>query len=152
MASCFPCCKGRRDGETVQARDVQDRVAEHVGLTEEQRDEVLDFGQLRFRNRIGWAVSSLARTGALTRPAPFTTATRPTARSRHRASSRPNQPRGGAGAVLAGFRVVVAVWVVSELGEHPGTEDDAQTGLTGVDLSVRVPAKILGQHLSKAGI
>jgi restriction system protein len=64
----LPVLQVLRDGGTVQARDVQDRVAEHVGLTEEQRDEVLDSGQLRFRNRIGWAVSSLARAGALARP------------------------------------------------------------------------------------
>jgi restriction system protein len=48
----LPVLQVLRDGGTVQARDVQDRVAEHVGLTEEQRDEVLDSGQLRFRNRI----------------------------------------------------------------------------------------------------
>lgn len=64
----LPILQVLRDGETVQARDVQDRVAEHVGLTEDQRGEVLDSGQLRFRNRIGWAVSSLARAGALARP------------------------------------------------------------------------------------
>lgn len=64
----LPVLRVLRDGETFQARDIQDRVADHVGLTEEQRDEVLDSGQQRFRNRIGWAVSSLARAGALARP------------------------------------------------------------------------------------
>ncbi|GAY11339.1 Mrr restriction system protein [Pseudonocardia sp. N23] len=64
----LPVLQVLKDGETVQARDLQDRVADHVGLTPEQRDEVLDSGQLRYRNRIGWAVSSLARAGALTRP------------------------------------------------------------------------------------
>jgi len=57
----LPVLQVLNDGETVQARDVQDRVAKHVGLTDEQRGEVLDSGQLRFRNRTGWAVSSLAR-------------------------------------------------------------------------------------------
>ncbi len=57
-----------RGGDTVQARELQDRVGDHVGLTQAQRDEVLESGQLRFRNRIGWAVSSLARAGALARP------------------------------------------------------------------------------------
>jgi restriction system protein len=64
----LPVLQVLKDGETVQARDLHDRVADHVGLTPEQRDEVLDSGQLRYRNRIGWAVSSLARAGALTRP------------------------------------------------------------------------------------
>lgn len=64
----LPVLQVLEDGETVQARELQARVADHVELTEAQRDEVLDSGQLRFRNRIGWAVSSLARAGALDRP------------------------------------------------------------------------------------
>ena len=39
--------------------------------------------------------------------------------------------------------------VVAELGQHPGTEDDAEAGLAGVDLSVRVPAKMLAHHLAE---
>ena len=39
------------------------------------------------------------------------------------------------------------MWVVSEFGEHPGTEHDTQAGQAGVDLSVRVPAKTLAEHL-----
>lgn len=57
-----------KSGETLRAREVQDRVADHVGLTGEQRAEVLDSGQPRFRNRVGWAVSSLTRATALERP------------------------------------------------------------------------------------
>lgn len=64
----LPVLQVLKDGETVQTRDVQERVADHVGLTEAQRDEVLNSGQLRYRNRIGWAVSSLATAGALVRP------------------------------------------------------------------------------------
>jgi restriction endonuclease Mrr len=33
-----------RGGETVQARDLQDLVADHAGLTEAQRAEVIDSG------------------------------------------------------------------------------------------------------------
>ena len=51
----------------------------------------------------------------------------------------------------SGFGVDVAVGVVAELGEHPGTEDDTEAGLAAVDLSVRVLAKTLlhlpGQYL-----
>ncbi|HEY2220857.1 winged helix-turn-helix domain-containing protein [Actinomycetospora sp.] len=41
-----------KSGETLRAREVQDRVADHVGLTVEQCAEVLDSGQPRFRNRV----------------------------------------------------------------------------------------------------
>jgi hypothetical protein len=34
------------------------------------------------------------------------------------------------------------VWVVTELGEHPGPEDGAQAGLGADDLSIRVLAKM----------
>src|SRR5829696_5001662 len=55
------------------------------------------------------------------------------------------------GVVLAALGVGVANWVVAELGEHPGAENDPQAGLAEVDLSVRVLAKTLlhlpGQHL-----
>src|SRR5215469_7659906 len=50
--------------------------------------------------------------------------------------------RGGAGVVLAVLGGGVAVRVVAELAEHPGTGDRAQAGLGPVDLSVRVPAKM----------
>src|SRR5215207_11087035 len=53
--------------------------------------------------------------------------------------------RRGARVVLARSRVAVAMWVVSEFGEHPGTEHDTQAGQAGVDLSVRVPAKTLAE-------
>src|SRR6266496_337209 len=42
-----------------------------------------------------------------------------------------------------------AVWVVTELGEHPGGEDGAESGLAEVDLSVPVPAKMLAHHLAE---
>jgi restriction system protein len=64
----LPVLQVLRGGETLQAREVQDLVANHVGLSDAQRDEVLESGQRRFRNRIGWATSSLARAGALARP------------------------------------------------------------------------------------
>jgi restriction system protein len=64
----LPVLQVLEDGRTVQARDLQDQIADYVGLTQVKRDEVLQSGQLRFRNRIGWAMSSLARAGAVSRP------------------------------------------------------------------------------------
>ena len=64
----LPVLRVLQDGRRVSARDLQDQVADCVGLINAQRDEVLQSGQLRFRNRIGWAASSLARAGAVSRP------------------------------------------------------------------------------------
>lgn len=64
----LPVLRVLADGATLQARHLHERVADDVGLTEEQRAETIDSGQLRFRNRIGWAVSSLTRAEALARP------------------------------------------------------------------------------------
>src|SRR6185312_13215657 len=49
----------------------------------------------------------------------------------------------GTRVVLAGLGGFVAVRVVAELCEHPGAEDGCHAGLGLVDLSVRVPAKML---------
>ena len=43
------------------------------------------------------------------------------------------------------------VGVVAELAEDRGAEDDAEPGLAGVDLSVRVPAKMVGHHFPELG-
>lgn len=56
------------DGETRRLRDLYALVADHVGLTATQRDEVLSSGMLRHHDRIGWAVSDLTRAQALDRP------------------------------------------------------------------------------------
>jgi hypothetical protein len=51
--------------------------------------------------------------------------------------------RAGGRVVPAGLAVAVTVRVVAELAEYPGAEDLAQSGLGQVDLSVRVPPKML---------
>lgn len=56
------------DGETRRLRDLYALVADHVGLTPAQREEVLSSGMLRHVDRIGWAVSDLTRAKALDRP------------------------------------------------------------------------------------
>ena len=52
----------------MAVRDVYERVADIVGLTPEQRLETVNSGQERYKNRIGWAISSLARAEAVARP------------------------------------------------------------------------------------
>ena len=42
------------------------------------------------------------------------------------------------------------VGVVPELAEGPGREDDTEAGQAGVDLSVPVPAKMVGHHLPES--
>jgi restriction system protein len=64
----LPVLQVLRSGEPVQARDLQDQVADHVGLTDVQRAETIASGPQRFRDRIGWSVSSLRQAGALARP------------------------------------------------------------------------------------
>jgi restriction system protein len=56
------------DGQTRRLRDLYKLVADHVGLTQTQRAEVLSSGMLRYEDRIGWATSDLTRAEALERP------------------------------------------------------------------------------------
>lgn len=57
------------DGAVRHWREFQPLVADGVGLTEEQREEMLPSGsQVKYKNRIGWAVSFLTNVSALSRP------------------------------------------------------------------------------------
>ncbi|WP_311260495.1 restriction endonuclease [Microbacterium sp. WCS2018Hpa-9] len=65
----IPTLRVLSDGIVRHWREFQPLVAEQAGLTEEQRKEMLPSGnQLKFENRIGWAVSFLTNVGALSRP------------------------------------------------------------------------------------
>ena len=56
------------DGVERTLRGLRRDVSALVGLTDEQRAEVLSSGQSRADNRIGWAASYLTRVDALVRP------------------------------------------------------------------------------------
>ncbi|OFT21608.1 restriction endonuclease [Dermabacter sp. HMSC08H10] len=56
------------DGEPRRFRQLCDLVADAAGLTAQTRREILDSGQPRFVNRIGWACSSMTKAGLLDRP------------------------------------------------------------------------------------
>jgi len=56
------------DGLIRHSREFYPLVADQLGLSEEQRNERLGQGDLRYLNRAGWAVSFLTNIGALSRP------------------------------------------------------------------------------------
>ncbi|WP_231855605.1 restriction endonuclease [Tsukamurella pseudospumae] len=56
-------------GAVVKRRDLEELVIAAEQLTDEERGETLSSGQLKYRNRIGWATSYLGRVGAIARPA-----------------------------------------------------------------------------------
>ncbi|MBX3067638.1 MAG: restriction endonuclease [Cryobacterium sp.] len=65
----IPTLKVLSDGVVRHWREFQPLVADEVGLTDEQRKELLPSGsQLTYQNRIGWGASFLTNVGALDRP------------------------------------------------------------------------------------
>src|SRR5690625_3408220 len=64
-----PVLRVLSDGEVRRLRELREETASAVGLTDEQLAEVLNSGQSKAANRIGWASSYLNRVGALQRPA-----------------------------------------------------------------------------------
>jgi restriction system protein len=64
----IPVLQVLADGQQRGRREMSHLVAEHVGLTEDQRGELLESGQPKADNRVGWALSALARSGAIERP------------------------------------------------------------------------------------
>ncbi|MGW6694235.1 restriction endonuclease [Rhodococcus sp. NPDC054953] len=64
-----PVLEALNDGGTWRKRDLHAVVEEHVGLSTEQRAELLPSGQGRADNRIGWALSGLYRAQLVDKPA-----------------------------------------------------------------------------------
>ena len=64
----IPCLEAMSDGVVRSRRDLTALTADVVGLPGDHRSITLASGQQMYVNRIGWAVSQLARVGALTRP------------------------------------------------------------------------------------
>jgi restriction system protein len=56
------------DGHVWRKRDLERAIVERVGLTPSEIEEVLDSGQSRALNRIGWATSALRRAAAVESP------------------------------------------------------------------------------------
>jgi restriction system protein len=56
------------DNHARGRRELNDLVASHIGLTDAQRAETLDSGQLMYENRIGWAITHLFKARAVERP------------------------------------------------------------------------------------
>lgn len=56
------------DGVVRSRSEMNDAVAAHIGLTEEQTSILLGAGQPKYANRTGWALSYLTNVGALVRP------------------------------------------------------------------------------------
>lgn len=63
-----PSLRVLADGEVHRFREVARAAADLLGVTEEQRAILIPSGQEQYTNRGGWALSYLARVGAVTRP------------------------------------------------------------------------------------
>lgn len=65
----IPTLQVMSDGVVRHWREFQPLVADQMGLTQEQRQEMVPSGtQNKYANRIGWGVSFLTNVGALERP------------------------------------------------------------------------------------
>jgi len=64
----IPVLRVLADGQVRNRRQLYDEVAAAERLTQEQKAVVLDSGQLKYENRIGWAVSYLVKAQAVHRP------------------------------------------------------------------------------------
>jgi restriction system protein len=64
----LPILKVLYDGKPLSRRELYDLVARDTCLTDEQRAEVIDYGEPRYKNRISWAITHLLNANALVRP------------------------------------------------------------------------------------
>src|SRR5690625_1445452 len=63
-----PALRVLSDGEVHKARWICNAVADELGVTDEQRAELIPSGQPRYLNRSLWALSYLSRADAAERP------------------------------------------------------------------------------------
>ncbi|WP_298445810.1 restriction endonuclease [Ferrimicrobium sp.] len=63
-----PVLKVLSDGRVLGRRELYELVAHETRLNQEQRSEVLGSGELRFENRISWAITYLVKANAVVRP------------------------------------------------------------------------------------
>lgn len=63
-----PVLRVMSDGATRDRSEITQAAAAEVGLTLDEREVTLTTGQPMYANRVGWAISHLARAGALERP------------------------------------------------------------------------------------
>lgn len=65
----IPTLQVMSDGAVRSKRELCPLVADQLDLSPDQRNELLDSGQARYENRIGWGLSLMANVGLLERPA-----------------------------------------------------------------------------------
>lgn len=68
QAIMLPLLKLVNDGSEYFMGSTFESLAKHFSLTDEERREVLEGGQIKFENRVGWARTYLKKAGLLTSP------------------------------------------------------------------------------------
>ena len=63
-----PSLRVLSDGQTHRAREICNATADDLGVTADQREELIPSGQPRYINRALWSLSYLFRAGAVDRP------------------------------------------------------------------------------------
>ncbi|MGC4108715.1 MAG: restriction endonuclease [Thermomicrobiales bacterium] len=69
QAFLIPVLRVMQDGVIRSRQEMRGAVADLMGITAEQREIVLTSGQVKYENRMGWALSYLSNVGALERTA-----------------------------------------------------------------------------------
>ena len=63
-----PSLRVLSDGRIHRTRDICQAASDQLGITDEQREELIPSGQRRYLNRANWALSYLSRSGATEKP------------------------------------------------------------------------------------
>lgn len=136
-----PCLRALSDGSTRSRREMNAVVADLVGLDADDRALVIGSGQPQFANRIGWALSQLARVGALAKPS----------RGHYRITDAGRE-------VLAGFPEGVTEKQLDTLGEDPtssiqpyvaSTRQRPPLAVVGAETTAMDPTEQVEQGISR---
>lgn len=64
-----PILQTMNEGTVYSRNEIYELASDYAGLSAEQKSEALGSGHMRYKNRIGWAISYLTKVSALSRPA-----------------------------------------------------------------------------------
>src|SRR4051794_32491912 len=63
-----PALRALKDGQPRSARDIREIVASEIGISEDDRRELIKSGLPVFDSRVSWAVTYMVQAGLITRP------------------------------------------------------------------------------------
>lgn len=144
-----PILRVMSDGAVRDRSEITEAAADDVHLTESERSITLTTGQPMYANRVGWAISHLTKSGALSRPERGRYVVNETGRTL--LSAHPAVTRADVEAVTGYRRERTAQNVAPELGDNVDAYNPAELIDQGIkQIHAEVKTELLNRLMTKS--